>query len=78
VQRVIEVLIGRLITDESFRGEFLADPEGTLAACRDRGYELSAVEIAALVAIDPALWVRTADAIDPRLQKASLIRDSRR
>jgi hypothetical protein len=71
-QRIIEVLIGRLITDEQFRLEFLANPEQTLLDLCDRGLELSRTEIAALVGTDPTLWARTADAIDPRLQKASL------
>jgi hypothetical protein len=70
-QRVIELLIGRLITDEEFRSEFLKDPEKTLAELSDHGLDLSRTEVAALVNTDPMLWVRTADAIDPRLQKAS-------
>lgn len=71
-QRIIETLIGRLITDEQFRSEFLDNPEMTLLGMCDRGLELSRTEIAALVSTDPTLWARTADAIDPRLQKASL------
>jgi len=71
-QRIIEILIGRLITDEEFRSEFLNDPERTLLALSERGLELSRTEVAALVSTDPTLWARTADAIDPRLQKASL------
>ena len=71
-QRIIETLIGRLITDEQFRREFLADPETTLLALCDRGFELSRTEIAALLNTDATLWARTADGIDPRLQKASL------
>lgn len=71
-QRIIEMLIGRLITDEQFRSEFLEDPENTLLRLRDRGLELSKTEIAALVNTDCTLWGRTADRIDPRLQKASL------
>src|SRR5262245_18487233 len=71
-QRIIEMLIGRLITDEQFRYEFLNDPKTTLVDLCNRGLELSRTEIAALVSTDPALWGRTADAIDPRLQKASL------
>jgi hypothetical protein len=71
-QRTIELLIGRLITDEQFRTDFLSDPEKTLVALCDYGLELSKTEIAALVSTDPTLWARTADAIDPRLQKASL------
>ncbi len=70
-QRVIELLIGRLITDEEFRSEFLNDPEKTLAELSEHGLELSRTEVAALVSTDSSLWARTADAIDPRLQKAS-------
>jgi hypothetical protein len=71
-QRIVEMLIGRLITDEQFRTEFINDPERTLRVLCDRGYDLSKTEIAALVNTDPTLWARTADDIDPRLQKASL------
>jgi hypothetical protein len=71
-QRVIEILIGRLITDEQFRLEFLEAPESTLFGLCDQGFELSRTEISALVNTDPSLWGRTADGIDPRLQKASL------
>jgi len=71
-QRLVEWLIGRLITDEQFRSEFLDDPGKTLNGVCDRGLELTTTEIAALVNTDPTLWTRVADAIDPRLQKASL------
>jgi len=68
----VEALIGRLVTDEQFRADFLANPEETLLALRDRGMEMSKAEIAALVKTDPAFWSRTAEGIDPRLQKVSL------
>lgn len=71
-QRIIEMLIGRLITDEDFRAEFLESPEATLFGLSDRGAELSRAEIAAVLNTDRTLWARTADSIDPRLQKASL------
>jgi hypothetical protein len=71
-QRTIELLIGRLIADEEFRSEFLKDPERTLTELNYLGLELSRIEVAALINTDPTLWVRTAEAIDPRLQKASL------
>ena len=71
-QRIIETLIGRLITDEQFRSEFLVNPEAVLIDLCDRGLQLSRTEISALVNTDPTLWARIADAIDPRLQKASL------
>jgi hypothetical protein len=76
-QRTIETIIGRLITDEQFRNEFLEDAEKTLIAICDRGLTLSRTEIAALLSTDPALWARTADDLDPRLQKASLTDEAR-
>ena len=71
-QRSIEVVIGRLVTDEEFRDSFLADPHRTLAALLDAGMHLTQSEIAALVAIDSSLWSMIAERVDPRLQKASL------
>ena len=76
-QRIVEMLIGRLITDEQFRSEFLDNPEQTLVALSDRGLELSRTEIAALVATERVLWQQAADLIDPRLQKASLKNEAR-
>jgi hypothetical protein len=75
--RTIELLIGRLITDEVFRAEFLDRPEATLLGLRERGLDVSLTEIAALVATDPALWTRAADALDPRLQKVGFQNEAR-
>lgn len=71
-QRSIEMVIGRLSTDEEFRRRFMDDPHLVLVELLEMGTHLTPVEIAALVATDTALWERVADAIDPRLQKASL------
>jgi hypothetical protein len=71
------MLIGRLITDEQFRADFIADPEQTLLTLRDSGLELSRTEMAALVTTDRTLWARTAEELDPRLQKASFRSDVR-
>jgi len=51
---------------------FMRDPEATLTQIVEWGYDLTPVEIAALRATDRALWTRTAEHIDPRLQKVSL------
>ena len=71
-QRIVEMLIGRLITDEQFREDFLRDAPRVLHALFERGLELSRTEMAALINTDPSIWARTADAIDPRLQKVNL------
>ena len=77
-QRIVEMLIGRLITDEQFRSEFLANPEDTLQGLTDEGAELRRMDIDALMAVDPMLWARAAESIDPRLQKISLRNQPRR
>lgn len=71
-QRNVELLIGRLLTDEEFRQTFVSDPEGALRHMLESGTHLTHSEIAAMVAIDSKLWRRVADKIDPRLQKAAL------
>jgi hypothetical protein len=71
-QRSIEILIGRLITDEAFRAAFFRDAASTLRGFTDSGYELTYVEIAALKATHAEVWAQAAEQIDPRLQKASL------
>jgi hypothetical protein len=77
-QRHVETLIGRLITDEELRAAFLRKPEAVLHELRERGFELSPTELAALVATSPEMWQRAAELLDPRLQKASLEQSSQR
>jgi hypothetical protein len=70
-QRSIELLIGRLITDEGFREAFVHNPGAAIQMFVDAGSELTTVEIAALLATRADVWERVADEVDPRLQKAS-------
>ena len=70
-QRSIELLIGRLITDEAFRSAFRSDAKATLTEFVEAGYELTATEIAALCATPADVWERVAERIDWRLQKVS-------
>jgi hypothetical protein len=71
-QRNIEILIGRLVTDEGFRQAFLTDPQQTLRDLVERGTQLTLTEMAALITTNPMLWFDIADRVDPRLQKARL------
>ena len=71
-QRCIEILIGRLITDEAFRAAFRRNAMATLAGFMESGYELTPVEISALRSISAGVWERAAHEIDPRLQKVSI------
>jgi len=71
-QRTVQLVIGQILTDEEFRSDFLARPIDTLASLRDRGFELTNVEVDALVRTDRRLWTDGAEWIDGRLQRCSL------
>jgi hypothetical protein len=73
-QRSIEILIGRLVTDEAFRSAFRVDAVATLSGFVESGFDLTATEIAALRGTPLDVWEGVAEHIDPRLQKASLSR----
>ena len=71
-QRSIEVVIGRLVTDEEFRATFVKDPQRVIEQLLERGIHLTPGEVTALMATDAGLWDRVADSVDPRLQKTDL------
>ena len=71
-QANVERIVGRLVTDEDFRGAFHLDPERVVRGLLDRGCDLTRAEIETLVALDPLTLEQFANALDPRLQKASL------
>jgi hypothetical protein len=68
-QRSIELLIGRLVTDEAFRNSFVQDSVSALGVFMQSGHELTAVEIEALTTSGGAFWDEIAERIDPRLQR---------
>jgi hypothetical protein len=72
VHRSIEILIGRLVTDEEFRRAFRRNPGTALARASAWGLELTESEVGALLDTDHLLWDRVAQQLDARLQKASL------
>lgn len=74
-QRSVEILLGKLVTDEEIRQRFRVDPEAVFAAVRAQGLELSAVEAEALRGLEAGALDGLAGALDPRLQKASLHSD---
>jgi hypothetical protein len=71
-QKTVQLLIGRIVTDEELRLRFVRQPLGTLTALREQGFELTTSEIEALVETDRQLWNSAAARIHPRLQRCSL------
>jgi len=71
-QKNVQLIIGRILTDEEFRSDFLEQPIATLAALRDRGFELTTIEVDALARTDARLWRCGAEWIDARIQRCRL------
>jgi hypothetical protein len=55
-QRCIEILIGSLVTDEELRWRFVAEPREIIRREQLHGFELTVVEVDALLASFVALW----------------------
>jgi hypothetical protein len=68
----VERVIGRLVTDEDFRGDFERDPVATLREVAASGAELTEIEQRALAGLDPRWAARFAEGLDPRLLKCCL------
>jgi hypothetical protein len=71
-QRNVELLIGRLLTDEDVRRQFMRKPSGAIEDFCRQGWELSQGEIDARAATDVAMWAEFASRIPSRLQRCSL------
>jgi hypothetical protein len=64
-QKTVQLFIGRVLTDEDLRQQFLEDPRGMLTMFRDQGFELTSGEIESLVQTEKALWTDAAERIPP-------------
>ncbi len=71
-QRTVQLVIGRLLTDEELRNRFVERPLETLTQLKDLGFDLAIDEIDALVGSEPKVWPSMARRIHPRLQRSSL------
>lgn len=71
-QRNVEIIIGRLLTDEDLRRNFTREPAATLDSFRQQGWELSRCEIDALLSQDVSVWSEMARRIPSKLQRCSL------
>jgi hypothetical protein len=71
-QKTVQLVIGRLVTDEELRLRFVERPRETLTALREQGFELSEDEVDALARSDAEMWPAMARRIHPRLQRCSL------
>ena len=74
-QKSVEAVIGRLATDEEFRGRFHENRSAVLVELLAAGLELTPVEQRALLDLDAGACDRFAKRLDPRIQKICLRRN---
>ena len=68
----VEVLLGKLVTDESLRHRFKADRPGAIKDLGVFGLEFTPVEIEALCSTDLEACEQFATSLDPRLKKSPM------
>ncbi len=71
-QKHVELVIGRLVTDEDFRKGFQRNPAAALEALAASGIELNRVEREALLELDSAALEVLMPTLSPRLQRAGI------
>jgi DNA-binding NarL/FixJ family response regulator len=64
----VQLVIGKLVTDETFRQIFERRADETLATLRAQGIDLSESEVSAFLDTDPVVWASLAMRIDHRLK----------
>jgi hypothetical protein len=67
--RTVQLIVGQILTDEEFRSDFLGQPIETLTSLRERGFELTNVEVDALARTDCRFWTVAPEWIDGRLHR---------
>ena len=70
-QRTVQVMIGKLVTDDAFRRRFEEDRVSVVMAMEAIGPALNGVEREALLALDFGACERFAQTLDPRIRKWS-------
>jgi hypothetical protein len=70
--RHVEILIGRLLTDEDLRRRFTREPRATLDERQQQGWELTPSEVDALLSPEASVWSEMARRIPSKLQRCSL------
>jgi DNA-binding NarL/FixJ family response regulator len=70
----VQLVIGKLVTDDVFRHRFEARAHESLAKLCEEGIDLKDAEVAAFLETDRRLWSTVAKRIDPRLRSVRALR----
>ena len=71
-QKSVEMVIGKLASDEELRAAFRRDRMAAIRALQLQGLELTPLEIGSLARLDVDAFDQLAGTLDPRLKKVSL------
>lgn len=71
-QRIVEISVGKLVTDDSFRRWFYKNRETACTTMEALGLTLTPIEREALLALDLQSCERFSRLLDPRIRKIDL------
>ena len=71
-QKCVELLLGRILTDEDFRRDFFPIRDFSFAVAASHGQELTAVERSALSTLQGRRFEFIAQALDPRIARSGV------
>ena len=71
-QKCVELLLGRILTDEDFRRSFFPVRDFSFAVAASHGLELTAVERNALATLQGARFDFIAQTLDPRISRSGV------
>lgn len=70
-QRSVEKLLGRILTDDGFRGSFFPVRAGSFDLAAAHGFDLTSIEKSALSSLRRRLFECLAAELDPRIARSS-------
>ncbi len=71
-QKSVELIIGKLVTDDGFRHRFQRDRTGVLEELEFSGFTLTSVEKEVVLSLIPSIFENFARRVDPRIRKIDL------
>ena len=71
-QKCVELLLGRILTDEDFRRDFFPIRDFSFAVAASHGLELTAVERSALSTLQGSRFEFIAQTLDPRIARSGV------
>jgi hypothetical protein len=68
-QRSVEKLLGRILTDDDFRGSFFPVRSGSFELAAANGFDLTPIERSAISSLRRRLFESIAVSLDPRISR---------